>query len=129
MIPRRRNAADSTVKDSVFVVQALNFTWAPAAGSCYSKPVTRAVQSVWGDIAGAPGDCPVAAPDGTASLIGDVTEAIRKFANLECAAKKTRVDVQPADVDFRIDFTDVLLLLDAFAGEPYPFTPEDQCGF
>ncbi len=84
-----------------------------------------------GDLVGQPGGCPVAVPNLDVAVLGDVTEAINKFSNLACAAKKTRVDIRPSELDFVIDFpNDVLAILAAFTGENYPEpVPADRCPF
>lgn len=61
------------------------------------------------------------------AVIGDVTETINKFANLPCAPKKSRTDLDPARVDFDVDFVDLILPLNAFAGEDYKLFNGDPC--
>ena len=64
-------------------------------------------------------------------VLGDVVAAINKFSNLACAPKKTRIDIAPGTVNFKIDIGgDVLGLLGAFAGAPYSVPlPADPCTF
>ena len=71
-------------------------------------------QPYWGDI-GAGTDCPMLPPNGVASLVPDVTNALKKFSNDLCAPKKTRADVQGDNINFNVDISDVLQLLGAFS--------------
>ena len=41
------------------------------------------------------------------------------------APAKVRVDLDPETPDFLINFTDIVRILDAFRGLPYPFTPSN----
>ena len=54
----------------------------------------------------------------------DVLALINKFSNLECAITKARAELQPAAIDFKIDFVDVLISLGGFQGFAYPFAPD-----
>ena len=96
----------------------------------WSEPLVI-VSPVWGDLGGAfdnnalgqnPGPLWVA-PDGDVNITTDVVAAIDSFSNRPSAPAKVRVDIEPSTVDFRVNFADVVLLLDAFRGLPYPFEP------
>ena len=51
----------------------------------------------------------------------DVTSVLQKFQNVD-GPEKARADVEPSVVDFVINIADVTHILNAFGGEPYPFT-------
>ena len=82
---------------------------------------------VWGDVVLNIAGCPAGPPNLNIDVLGDVVGSINKFSNLNCAPKKTRVDLEPGAADFRVNFTDVLQGLGAFTGAGYPFTPEAVC--
>ena len=68
------------------------------------------------------------APDASIDVATDVLAALDKFAGLTGAPSKTQIDLigdleTPAIVDHVIDIADVVMILDAFRGDPYPFTP------
>ena len=53
----------------------------------------------------------------------DVLGSIDKFINAPGALSKVRVDVNPDTPDLKIDIVDVLRLVNAFVGLPFPFEP------
>jgi hypothetical protein len=58
----------------------------------------------------------------------DVTAAVDKFRNKFGAPIKPRADVDPNVPDGKINITsDVTRLVDAFAGDPYPFSGPGTC--
>jgi hypothetical protein len=81
--------------------------------------------STWGDVVMDVTQCPPAAGNGDVDIVGDVVSVIRKFANAECAVSKSRADLEPGHLDFRVNITDALRALRAFTGISYPFTPTD----
>ena len=86
--------------------------------------------SRWGDLAGVydPNGW-WAAPDGTIDVTVDVLGAIAKFAGAPNAMRKARADVEPAIPDQVINIGDVLHIVRAFQGLPYPFSPgAPPCG-
>ena len=94
------------------------------------------VSSVWGDLSG-PFDPDAGlwvAPDGRSDIVPDIVAAIGGFANSPGNPTKMRVDVDPCILDFKINIIDIVHLLDAFRGLPYPFGPGfrdcplDPCG-
>ena len=68
-------------------------------------------------------------PDGTVSITTDVVAIIAKFGNRPGSPMKIRVDLDPETPDFKINIIDIVRILDAFRGLPYPFTPTagDPC--
>ena len=87
--------------------------------------VAKASDGSWPDVAGqfdgAAGRWPP--PDGTVDIITDVIAVVDKFANRPGAPRKARADVDPCRVDFKIQFIDIVLTLDAFRGLAYPCSP------
>jgi hypothetical protein len=85
----------------------------------------------WGDIAGPyqPAIQAWAGPDGSVDIVVDAIADLDKFGSRPGAPDKSRSDVEPRKVDFKINITDVSRILDAFRGLPYPFTPvaADPC--
>ncbi len=62
-------------------------------------------------------------PDGRVDVSLDVVAALDAFANRAGNATKTRMDIEPCKLDFRVNITDVVQYLDAFSARPYPFAP------
>ena len=71
----------------------------------------------------------MAPPDGRANIVPDVTRELNKFSNTLCAPKKTRADVEPDVLDMRVNISDVLQLLNAFASgsASYAFPAGPAC--
>ena len=92
--------------------------------SAFSDPLS-VTMSRWGDLAGAFDTTGGGwfSPDGSVDVATDVVAALDKFGNLASAPSKTRVDMDPALPDWKVNITDVVLILDAFAGNGYPFDP------
>ena len=79
----------------------------------------------WGDIAG---DFDSSAQlwlssDGAVDIFPDVVAAIEAFSNRPGNPTKLRADVEPCVLDFKVNISDIVRLLDAFRGLPYPFEP------
>ncbi|UCC29870.1 MAG: hypothetical protein JSU86_16895 [Phycisphaerales bacterium] len=72
--------------------------------------------------------CPCGPPDGVVGIPSDVTAVLDKFRNLAppsvpCAAAiKAGADVEPELPDWLVGMADVMCVLDAFRGSPYPPT-------
>ncbi len=109
------------VPGAVFQVQAIDDICMEGEEIHYSAPA-EAGTSVWGDVVEDCTGCPCSAPEGTINVVTDVVSLVNKFENLDCAVQKTRADIQPGEVDFKIDITDVVQCLGAFTGDDYPFT-------
>ena len=55
-------------------------------------------------------------------ITSDVTAVLVKFQNVG-GPEKARSDMEPSNVDFLINISDVTFVLNAFSGETYPFEP------
>lgn len=89
----------------------------------FSDPVT-VVNPQWGDVVGLiPTTGVWPAPDGTTTIAFDVVAVLDKFKNAPNAPKKSRADVQPAILDFKISIVDVTRVLDQFMPSQYVFNP------
>lgn len=62
-------------------------------------------------------------PDNSVDVPTDVTAVLEMFQNSRFAPGKVRTEIEPARIDFKINFTDITLVLDAFRNVPYPFEP------
>jgi hypothetical protein len=111
---------------ATYRVQAVSSTCSNELESSYSPPVPVR-QCGWGDVVLSVAGCPNAAPDESVGVVTDVVAILNKFTNAHCAPAKARVDLQPNNVDFKIDIQDVVLCLGAFIGSEYPFG-SGQCG-
>lgn len=110
-----------------FVVPDGLYTLQSIAGSCsmdqeanFSLPLNIST-SRWGDVLG---DCftgQCSPPDGTVGIVTDVTSMLDKFKNQLGAPSKARCDIEPAQLDFVINISDVAMAVDAFKGFTYPF--------
>ncbi len=76
----------------------------------------------WGDVVDNCAGCPCGPPDGGVNL-ADLLSLLAKFGNTDCAPTKTRADLQPAALDFKIDIRDLVGAINAFRAVPYPFVP------
>ena len=62
-------------------------------------------------------------PDDRVDIVTDAIAMLDAFRSLSVAPFKTRVDIQPAVPDQRVTIVDVLYVVSAFSGIPYPFEP------
>ncbi len=79
--------------------------------------------SQWGDVVSDCSTNPCGPPNGTIDIVSDVVAILRKFSNAFGAPIKARVDLTPAQLDFKIDISDVLETLGAFQGNTFPYAP------
>jgi len=121
IVPSKNNPA----QPAAYSVQVIDETCG-LLDEGYSDPLV-VINPIWGDVLRNSGTCPTLPGNGIVDLLGDVVGVINKFGNLSCAAKKTRVDVEPGTPDFKINFTDVVQILTGFTGGPYPFAAPDPC--
>jgi hypothetical protein len=75
----------------------------------------------WGDLVGDCSVTPCTPPDGKVDFI-DISAIVGKFQDSEWAPIKARADVAPEVPDRVIDFSDIMYVVDAFRGQPYPFS-------
>ena len=99
-------------QQAIYSVQVIDQACAITEGNFSAALVET--QPNWGDIGNGTA-CPMAPPNGVTGIVPDVTGALAKFSNGFCAPKKTRVDVEPAILDMKVNITDVLQLLNAFS--------------
>ncbi len=95
--------------------------------NCYSAPLTIST-SRWGDIVGPFVNRAWSAPDGRVDIASDVSATLDKFRNGATAPIKTRADVEPMELDHKIQIMDTTRVLDAFRGFQYPFNINQTCG-
>lgn len=115
---------------AIYDIQAIDETCSLEDESNYSAPLTM-TQARWGDICGGTSSAPcTGAADGVVDVTHDVLGVLDKFANVN-NLQKTRADIEPGDFednngpDFKVQVAkDVILTLDAFLGDSYPFTPD-----
>ena len=70
-----------------------------------------------------PGAVVWVAPDGVVGIPTDILSMIAGFGNQRGSPTKTRADVEPCVLDFKINIIDIVRALDAFRGLPFPFQP------
>ena len=92
---------------------------------------TTTVTSKWGDLVGA-FDATFGfwtAPDGTVNVTSDILAMLETFQSTPGFPRKVRIDVEPAIPNGVVNILDVVFVLDAFRGLPYPFQPgQAPCG-
>ena len=117
------------VPDGVYAVRVVDETC--NSGSLTDFSDALAVQNFpFGDISGAfePETPQWLAPDGTVGIPTDVLAAITAFSNTPGSVTKLRADIEPCALDFKVNISDIVLLLDAFRGLSYSFAPaQDGC--
>ena len=82
--------------------------------------------SLWGDVVG-PYDAEAGywtAPDGTVDVTSDVLAMVETFVSKPGFPRKTRIDVEPTLPDGKVYITDIMRVIGAFQGLPYPFEPQ-----
>lgn len=75
----------------------------------------------WGDIGQLEGGAFIA-PDDSLD-VGDILGILEKFAGRSTAPIKARADLVPSIPDHLITVSDIVAVLNAFSGLPYPFSP------
>jgi hypothetical protein len=93
------------------------------------SPPLVIVTPKWGDVGGPFSGGQWSAPNGSVDITTDVVMILEKFGNRGGAPIKSRVDIEPNCLDFKINITDAVRDLDAFRGAGYPFRPKvtDPC--
>jgi hypothetical protein len=119
------------VPDSEYDLQAFN-------GVCggWSAPLSI-VTSAYGDVVGTPyppplpDNCPTTGkgyvdcwtpPEGFVGF-DDISSVVDKFLNKPGAPQKSRADLYPAEVDFKVDFGDIPMVVNGFLGLSCPYQP------
>jgi choice-of-anchor B domain-containing protein len=116
---------DAIIPGGVYDVKAVNLGCFNADVSACTKSF-RAETAEWGDIVSNCLDCPCAPADGL-NAITDVLALLKKFQNSFCAPNKSRADIEPGSIDFRVTISDVLQSLGGFAGNPFPLDVSIGC--
>lgn len=115
------------VPDGLYYLEAIKEGADIQVDLYYSVPL-MVPTSIYGDIVDDCSAIPCGPPDGSVDIVTDVTAALDKFKNLTGAPIKARCDGEPHVPDLVINISDVTYVLDAFRGDPYPFTPgPDPC--
>ncbi|MCH8147720.1 MAG: S8 family serine peptidase, partial [Planctomycetes bacterium] len=119
---------------SVYLVEAVNYDVVSLV-----LPVATALQPAngkfWGDVVGVFDGVQWTPPQGVAN-IDDAVAAIKTFSGGQVVAPVpgspvahvSIPDVEPGNINIVVNFADVLLLIKAFQGEPYPLGPADADG-
>ena len=94
----------------------------------FSDPLTITTP-IWGDLVKkctvlVGTSCPP--PDNSVCIVTDVVQTLSKFEN-SWALQKSRADMEPGLLDGVINLSDVTLVLNAFAGDQYPFAVPELC--
>ncbi|MFQ5495392.1 MAG: hypothetical protein ACE5EX_08430, partial [Phycisphaerae bacterium] len=64
-------------------------------------------------------------PEGIITILQDAIAALDKFKNRPTAPRKARVELEPNCLDMVVNITEVVRILDAFRGRPYPDVPKN----
>jgi hypothetical protein len=114
----------AVVPNGVYEIQVIDQGCAITDENNYSA-VLAITNPKWSDIAGpfhmASGQWSV--PDGSVGITTDVVSILEKFANRAGAPTKARADLEPCEVDLKLNITDATRALDGFRGVLYPFRP------
>ena len=117
---------EGIVPDSTYEVQAIHEDCSVNVELFYSPPLTTTT-TIWGDVCGFWDGNHWAAPDGVVYVVTDVTAMMDKFSNKTGAPIKARADVDPALVNRKVMFADVIQVNSAFGGAAYPFGAPQGC--
>ncbi len=125
---------ESIVPDGMYLLEAINCADDPTDETRYSEPPLVVTTPRWGDCCG-PFQGGWTGPDGDVDVTTDVVAVLEKFSNRPSAPIKARADVNGdfdprVNLDLKINFSDVVRVLDAFRNLPYPFLPSaaTPCG-
>jgi hypothetical protein len=84
------------------------------------------VTARWGDVTGWYIDGQWEPPNGGVNIL-DATAALARFINLPDAPPLPACDLQPERPDGVVDIQDIMYIIDAFRGFPYPFDDPAPC--
>ncbi len=115
---------EGIIPGGIYDVEVVDASCDPAAPASYSAPLTI-VNARWGDVVGPfdAGSGSWRTVDDSIDVASDVVSLLDKFSNAATAPSKTLGDLEPPQLDFKINITDVTVVLGAFSGTAYPFTP------
>jgi len=115
------------VPGGTYEIQAIHEGCYVGIESNYSDPLVITT-SRWGDICGIKDSSHWTAPDGKIHVTIDATACLDKFKNKSDAPIKARCDVDPETPQQKVNIsTDVMRILDAYRGQPYPFPMPTPC--
>lgn len=109
------------IPNSTYDIQAIHEDCDILDEAAYSAPLTVKT-SIWGDVVGAFIGGKWDPPDGSVDIATDVTAVLQKFQNAIEAPIKARADQDPSEPDREVNISDVTYVLNAFSGDPYPFS-------
>ena len=113
------------VPGAAYDVQVIHDACDETDESEYSTPLT-VTTAKWCDIVTSL-QCPYPlAPEGTVNIT-DALAVIDKYVSAPCSAMKARAEVEPESLDMVLDIADILHVIDAFGGQPYPFSAPQAC--
>lgn len=109
------------IPDVVYTVDTLDVLCDAELSLSYSS-FTTVPMPYWGDVVNNCSTNPCSAPNDVID-IADVVSILDKFRNTAGAPVKSRADLEPGVLDFRVNISDVTAALAAFSGTLYPFPP------
>jgi hypothetical protein len=128
---------DYIVPDSTYALRAIAEGCSVGNAASYSEPESIST-STYGDIIGTydDSDCPPredgyvdcwTSPQATANF-DDISAVVDKFKNAPKAPAKSRADVCPCSIDWKVDFSDIPCVVDGFRQMDFPCEPPlDPC--
>lgn len=116
----------AVVPGGQYAVQAVSRSCLNSNQPLFSS-ATVVPTSRWGDVVGNCAQTPCTPPDGLVGVATDVVSLLDKFAARVGAVSKTRADLEPGILDFKITIVDVTSALDAFSGQAFPFPGPAPC--
>ncbi len=96
-------------------------------GIDFLSPVAIATVSVWGDTVGVFEDGAWGPPNGSVDITSDAVALVDGFKHLPTAPPATWCETFPDRPHASIDIMDIVLVIDAFKGMPYPHDPPVPC--
>jgi hypothetical protein len=117
---------EGIVPSSTYEVQAIEIGLDIYDQGNYTEPV-ELTTSGWSDVIEDCATQPCGPPDGVVRMTSDVTGFVNKFKNLPVAVMQTRTDLVSAEngpiPDQKTTVIEFVHAVDAFGGDPYPFSP------
>ncbi len=121
IVPSRLASSTGPIEEpALYDIQLIDERCALEREESYTPPL-QIMGGGWGDVVLNCSTCPCGAPDDAISVVTDLVSILAKFSNDYCAPRKTRTDLRPNDLDFKIDISDVVQCLAAFVGSDYPY--------
>lgn len=119
---------EGVIPASLYTVDVIDAACLLSDPLSFSPPLDVAT-SKYGDCCGSFTAGAYPPPQGSTDIVIDVIAVLAKFSNALGAPINSRADLEPANIDWRVNITDVLQALKGFSALPYPFTPSvgDPC--